>query len=99
VALAILVSIVIAPGLPQIPKIDPASWHGLFLLANELVIGIAIGFLMRLVFTAVEMAADLIGLQMGLGFAQFYDAQAAATVPVLGRVFGLAATLTCLSVY
>jgi flagellar biosynthesis protein FliR len=98
VALAILISVVVTPGLPELPKIDPASWHGLFLLANELMIGLALGFLMRLVFTAVEMAADLIGLQMGLGFAQFYDAQAAAPMPVLGRFFGLAATLTFLAI-
>jgi flagellar biosynthetic protein FliR len=98
VALAVLVSIVITPGLPPLPKIEPSSWHGLFLLAHELAIGLALGFLMRLVFTAIELAAELIGLQMGLGFAQFYDTQAAASMPVLGRFFGLAATLTFLAI-
>lgn len=98
VGLAILISIVITPGLPALPKIDPASWAGLFMLAHELAIGLALGFLMRLVFTAVEMAADLMGLQMGLGFAQFYDPQAAAAVPVLGRFFGLAAALAFLAI-
>ncbi len=98
VGLALLVSLVIAPTVAQLPRIDPASWHGLFLLAQELSIGLAIGFAMRLVFIAVEMAAELIGLQMGLGFAQFYDVQAAASVPVLSRFFGLAATLTFLAI-
>lgn len=98
VALALLVAIVVTPALPPLPKIDPSSWHGLFLLAHELAIGLALGFLMRLVFTAVEMAADLIGLQMGLGFAQFYDVQSASMTPVLGRFFGLAATLTFLAI-
>jgi flagellar biosynthesis protein FliR len=98
VALAALVSIVITPALPPLPKIEPSSWYGLFLLAHELAIGLALGFLMRLVFTAVELAAELIGLQMGLGFAQFYDTQSAASMPVLGRFFGLAATLTFLAI-
>jgi flagellar biosynthetic protein FliR len=98
IGLAILISIVIAPALPPLPTIDPSSWSGLFLLANELAIGLALGFIMRLVFTAVEMAADLMGLQMGLGFAQFYDVSAAAQVPVLGRFFGLAAVLTFLAI-
>jgi flagellar biosynthetic protein FliR len=98
VGLAILLSIVITPGLPPLPKIDPASWHGLFLLGHELAIGLALGFLMRLVFSAVELAADLIGLQMGIGFAQFYDAQNAAPTPVLSRFFGLGATLTFLAI-
>jgi len=98
VGLAVLISLVVAPSLPVLPQIDPASWAGLFLLANELAIGLALGFLMRLVFTAVEMAADLMGLQMGLGFAQFYDISAAAPIPVLGRFFGLAAVLTFLAI-
>ena len=98
VALAVLISIVISPTLPALPKIDVASWAGLFALAQELAIGLAIGFAMRLVFTAVEMAAELIGLQMGLGFAAFYDVAAQAQVPVLSRFFGLAATLMFLAI-
>ena len=98
IGLAVLVSLVITPALPALPKIDPGSWYGLFLLSQELAIGLALGFLMRLVFTAVEFAAELIGLQMGLGFAQFYDAQTAAPMPVLSRFFGLAATLTFLAI-
>jgi flagellar biosynthetic protein FliR len=98
VGLAVLISLVVAPTITGLPKIDPASWAGLFMLAHELAIGVAIGFAMRLVFVAVEMAAELMGLQMGLGFAQFYDVSAQAAVPVLGRFFGLAATLTFLAI-
>jgi flagellar biosynthetic protein FliR len=98
VALAVLVSIVITPALPPLPKIEPSSWYGLYLLAHELAIGLALGFLMRLVFTAIEFAAELIGLQMGIGFAQFYDTLTATSSPILGQFFGLAATLTFLSI-
>ena len=98
VGLAMLMSIVIAPTLPDVPRIDPASWSGLFALAEELTIGLAIGFAMRLVFTAVEMASELMGLQMGLGFAAFYDVASQSQVPVLSRFFGLAATLMFLAI-
>jgi flagellar biosynthetic protein FliR len=98
IALALFITIVIAPTLPALPSIDPASWEGLGYLARELAIGLVIGFMMRLVFAAVEMAAEIMGMQMGLGFAQFYDVQMAAPVPVLGRFFGLAATLTFLAI-
>ena len=98
IGLAILISLVVAPALPPLPPIDPGSWPGLFLLAHELAIGLALGFLMRLVFSAVELAADLIGLQMGLGFAQFYDVESQSQEPVLGRFFGLAATLVFLAI-
>ncbi|MDB5904829.1 MAG: fliR, partial [Betaproteobacteria bacterium] len=59
VGLAVLISLVVAPTITGLPKIDPASWAGLFMLAHELAIGVAIGFAMRLVFVAVEMAAKL----------------------------------------
>jgi flagellar biosynthetic protein FliR len=98
VGLAVLITLVVAPTVPSMPEIDPASWSGLFLLANELAIGLAIGFAMRLVFVAVEMGSELIGLQMGLGFAQFYDVQTAAPEPVLSRFFSIAATLTFLAI-
>src|SRR3954469_15060356 len=87
VGLALLISLVVAPTIPTLPKIDPGSWYGLFMLGHEIVIGLAIGFAMRLVFVAVEMAAELIGLQMGLGFAQFYDVAAAGQVSAVGRFF------------
>jgi flagellar biosynthetic protein FliR len=98
VALALFITIVVAPTLPPLPAIDPGSWAGLGYLARELAIGLILGFMMRLVFVAVEMAAEIMGTQMGLGFAQFYDVQMAAPVPVLGRFFGLAATLTFLAI-
>jgi flagellar biosynthesis protein FliR len=97
IALALFVTLVIAPTL-TLPAIDPGSWGGLAALARELAIGLVLGFMMRLVFVAVEMAAEIMGMQMGLGFAQFYDHHFAAPVPVLGRFFGLAATLTFLAI-
>jgi flagellar biosynthetic protein FliR len=36
-------------------------------------IGLAIGFSVRVVFASMELAGELIGLQMGLNFATFFD--------------------------
>ena len=46
---------------------------GLFIMLQQLLLGIFMGFAMRLVFSAVEMGGELMGMQMGLGFASFYD--------------------------
>ena len=40
---------------------------------QQLLIGLALGFAVRIVFAAVEFAGELIGLQMGLNFAGFFD--------------------------
>jgi flagellar biosynthetic protein FliR len=43
------------------------------LLINNVLIGVVIGFAVRLVFAALELAGELIGLQMGLSFVGFFN--------------------------
>ena len=98
IGLAIGITLVLAPTLPTPPAIAPTSAAGMLILATQLVIGLAIGFVLRLVFTAVEMAGDLIGLQMGLGFAMFYDPANVQHTPIIGQFMGLLATLAFLAI-
>jgi len=55
------------------------------------------GFAMRLVFTAIDMAGDIMGMQMGLGFASFYDPVNAANTQVIAQFLGMLAALAFLS--
>ena len=66
-------------------------------LAEQLLAGAALGFAMRLVFVAVDMAGELAGLQMGLGFASFFDPQNAASTPLVAQFLNLFATLVFLA--
>jgi len=95
--LGIAIAIVVAPTLPGLPDVSPASAAGMLILATQLVIGLAIGFAVRLVFAAIEMAGDLAGMQMGLGFALFYDPANAQHSPVLGQFLGLVTALSFLA--
>ena len=97
IGLAVLLTTLVAPTLPTPPAVDPASLSALVLLAREILLGVGMGLAMRVVFAGISMAGDVIGLQMGLGFAQFYDAQTSAQVPVIGQFLGLLATLVFLS--
>lgn len=96
IGFSILLTILVAPLLPA-AAMDPASGAGVLLLAREVLIGLAMGLAMRVVFAGVSMAGDLIGLQMGLGFAQFYDPQNNTQAPVTAQFLGLIATLLFLS--
>lgn len=96
IGFALVLTVLVAPGLP-LPAVDPGSGAGLLLLARETALGIAMGLAMRVVFAGVATAGDVIGLQMGLGFAQFYDAQSGGQTPVVGQFLGLLASLTFLS--
>jgi flagellar biosynthetic protein FliR len=97
VGLAVFLTLVLAPVLPPMPVVDPASAAGVFIAIQQLVIGLAIGFTLRVALTAAETAGQLIGLQMGLGFAVFFDPQSSAQTAVMGQFVGLFAMLTFLA--
>ena len=87
------IAIAIAPALPKIPAIEPASGAGLLIFAQQIVIGFAMGLAMRLVFTAIDLAGSMISNQMGLGFATSYDPQSASQTPVISEFLGMLALL------
>ena len=43
------------------------------LVVQQLLVGAALGLAMQVAFAAIELAGDMIGLQMGLSFAAFID--------------------------
>lgn len=98
IGLGVFIALIIAPTLPPMPDVSLGSWHGLFILVQQFLIGMAMGFIMRVIFTAVEAAGEIIGLQMGLGFASFFDPQSAGQTLVLARFFNLMTALVFLAV-
>ncbi len=97
IGLSLLLTVLIAPTLEMQPNIDPASGQGLLILLEQILVGVVMGFAMRIVFTAVEMAGEVAGLQMGLGFASFYDPQNASFLPVLAQFLGVIVSLAFLA--
>jgi flagellar biosynthetic protein FliR len=98
IGLGVFVTILVAPLLPAPPSTDPASAEGLLILAQQILIGLAMGFAMQLVFHAAEMAGEFIGLQMGLGFATLYDASVPGMIPIIGQYLGVVISLAFLAV-
>lgn len=92
------IAIAITPVLPKMPDVEPASGIGLWILAQQMLIGFSMGFVMRLVFSAVDMAGTMISMQMGLGFATFYDPGSSAQTPVVSELMGLLALLLFMAV-
>jgi flagellar biosynthetic protein FliR len=98
IGLALAVTVIVAPTLP--PEAHPAvSSSSVFaLMAQQIVVGVALGFAMQVVFAAVELAGDMLGLQMGLSFAGFVDPSSNDQSPLVGSFLGLLATLMFLSI-
>ncbi len=88
IALAGFIALAAQPTLPEMPVVALDSAQGFLLIAQQLVIGLSLGFAVRLVFAAVEFAGEIIGLQMGLNFAGFFDPISASTATASSRFFG-----------
>jgi flagellar biosynthetic protein FliR len=89
VGLAMFVSLAAQPTLPPMPLAPLDSLPMLLLLlAQQLLIGLSMGFAVRLVFASLEFAGELIGLQMGLNFAGFFDPATGSQGTATARFFG-----------
>jgi len=97
IGLSVLLAIIIAPTIGEIPPVAVGSPQGLLIIIQQIIIGVAMGFTLRLIFTAVEMAGELAGLQMGLGFASFYDPLNSSYTPVVARWLGMIVALAFLA--
>ncbi|MCO5099843.1 MAG: flagellar biosynthetic protein FliR [Burkholderiaceae bacterium] len=73
VAVSLAIAALVAPLVPSSAALDIASPAGWLAVASEALVGFAIGFVARVVLSAVEVAGETIGLQMGLSFAGFFD--------------------------
>jgi flagellar biosynthetic protein FliR len=93
----LVITIALVPVLPPMPAIPPGSWVGLAVLAQQILIGVLLGFTLRIAFAAIDVAGELIGMQMSLSFAVFYDPQNAGQTPVLSEFLGLLTTLIFLA--
>jgi len=69
-----------------------------FAVLKEGVVGVAMGFLVALVFAAIQMAGAYIDLQVGFGFANVVDPMIREHNAVLGQLQNLAATLLFLAI-
>lgn len=98
IGLGVFIALIVAPTLPPMPDVGLGSWQGLLILIQQLLIGMAIGFIMRVVFAAIGAAGEIVGLQMGLGFASFFDPQSAGQTLVIAQFFNMLATLLFLAV-
>lgn len=91
-----LIVILIAPTLPA-SNIPIFSAAGLWLAIQQILIGVALGLTMQFAFAAVRLAGEVIGMQMGLSFATFFDPSGGPNMPVLARLLNLLAMLLFLS--
>jgi flagellar biosynthetic protein FliR len=88
IGLAALIAFAAQPTLPPMPVVPLDSPLAFLLVAQQVLIGLSLGFAVRVAFAAVEFAGETIGLQMGLNFAGFFDPVSAAAGTATSRFYG-----------
>ena len=97
IVMAVVLTWVVVPLLPAAPTLDALSIPALLLMAQQVMIGLAMGFSLQLIFNALIIAGENMAMSMGLGFASMIDPQNGVNVPVLSQFFVIVATLIFLS--
>jgi flagellar biosynthetic protein FliR len=92
---AVLLYPLLVPGTPM-----PADGFTLlgFGIVGEALVGLIIGFAVRLIFAAVEMAGQLAGFQMGLAIANVFDPVTSTQMPIIAQMENIIAMLLFLAV-
>ncbi|MDY6941629.1 MAG: flagellar biosynthetic protein FliR [Pseudomonadota bacterium] len=94
--LAVALTVVIAPMLPSSqPSYSDSVW--VLMIVQQLMLGVAMGFVVQLVFNAIVIGGQAIAMSMGLGFAFSIDQQNGVSVPVLSQFYLMIGTLLFLA--
>lgn len=97
--LALLVTLIMVTLVLKVPvRPEISIVHYILQLVGELLVGITIGFLVGVFFSALSFAAELFSMQMGLTITNVFDPQAQIEVPVLGQLLSLFGVLVFIAV-
>ena len=88
IALAFCISLASQASLQDQPLISLSSPEALGAVMQQVGIGLAIGFTVRLVFASIELAGEIVGFQMGLNFASFFDPSFNTQSSAVAKFFG-----------
>ncbi|MGD9598621.1 MAG: flagellar biosynthetic protein FliR [Steroidobacteraceae bacterium] len=94
--LAAAIAVLVAP-LAKVPPIDLLSPGGALVIGQQIVVGVAIGFALQIVFDAVALAGQLLANSIGLSFAFNQDPLRGVSTPVVGQLYLLLVVLTFLA--
>jgi flagellar biosynthetic protein FliR len=89
IGLAFLIAFCAQASIPPMTPVALDSAAGMQLVLQQVLIGVSLGFAVKIVFSAVEYAGELIGLQMGLNFAAFFNPATSGEETAVSRFFGI----------
>ena len=93
VLLGFMLTVAIFPILPVMPDVEGVSLENFIIIAQQMGIGLALGFMVLVMFQVFVVAGQSIAMQMGLGFASMMDPSHGVTVAILSQWYLTLVTL------
>ena len=99
ISLSLLLSIVMVPILATTPVgVSPTVSILLINVCKEIVVGVLLGFLASMMFAGIELAGQLIAVQMGFGMVNIMDPQAKHNITIISQIQVLLASMIFLAI-
>ncbi|MFT6260327.1 MAG: flagellar biosynthetic protein FliR [Bermanella sp.] len=95
--LAILTSAVLTPILPPMPVIESVGLETFLIIAQQLLIGIALGFVLEVLMQIFILSGQMVAMQTGLGMAMMIDPSNGVNVAVVAQWFMIFVNLLFIS--
>jgi len=94
VGLALFTGIVVFPWVAEQGYIIPESGFSYaMLMVGEIIIGLILGFMLTVIYSAFLLSGQLYSMQMGFGASMVYDPLAQIQIPLMGQFINLMAML------
>ena len=97
IVLVLALTIAIAPNIPPIENVEMFSLNGAIVATQQVLIGLAMGFTLQLVFSVFVLGGQVIALTMGLGFASLNDPASGVVVPTVSQFYTIFISLLFLA--
>lgn len=91
--LAVAFTLIIMPVIPPVKDVNLMSFNTVIQVMQQLIIGMAIGFISMMFITTFIQAGQILATQTGLAFASMVDPSSGASVPSIGQFYLILATL------
>ena len=91
--LCVIITIAIMPAIPPARVDNLFALTTVILIAEQIIIGVMIGFVTVMVVNTFTLAGQIIAMQTGLGFASLVDPASGMNVPAVGQFFLILSSL------
>jgi len=98
VIFVLILTLAIAPHIPPFEYVEIFSVNGGIVAIQQVLIGLAMGFALQLVFAVFVLGGQVIALTMGLGFASLNDPVTGVVVPTVSQFYTIFVTLLFLAI-